>query len=73
MPALTHLPSTRRGRPLAGAGAVDRDAYHIQLGALRRGGVPFRATGTGEGLGNPSHCQDHGEGERREDTASETA
>jgi hypothetical protein len=61
---------TRRdsARRAAGAppGAVDRDAYHILLGALRRGSVALRAAATGEAIRNPFAGQGPGDshGER---------
>ena len=44
-------------------GAVDRDAYYILLGALRRGDVALRAAGTGAALGNPFQGRYQGESE----------
>ena len=74
---------TRRdsARRAAGAppGAVDRDAYHILLGALRRGSVALSGAATGEVIDNPFEAQgrgeDHGErgGEHRGESTSASA
>jgi hypothetical protein len=61
----TRRDSARRAAD-APPGAVDRDAYYILLGALRRGNVALRAAASGEVIRNPFAGRGPGEshGER---------